>query len=126
MTGAGVPVCWNHGVESPEAGSSDVEQRVTPLEPFFDLVRALVHPGDGIDSRFRYRNVRSFNRHLATVAVLALIPLALEVDALWAVAAVTAVLVVLIAYEAIRFREARQRVRADPSATLAEMRGMLT
>ena len=115
-------------MESPEAGSSDVEQRVTPLEPFFDLVRALVHPGDGIDSRFRYRNVRSFNRHraLATVAVLALIPLALEVDALWAVAAVTAVLVVLIAYEAIRFREARQRVRADPSATLAEMRGMLT
>ena len=77
---------------------------------------------------FRYRNVRSFNRHraLATVAVLALIPLAREVDALWAVGAVTAVLVVLIAYEAIRFREARQRVRTDPSATLAEMRGMLT
>jgi low temperature requirement protein LtrA len=77
---------------------------------------------------FRYRNVRSFNRHraLATVAVLALIPLALEVDALWAVAAVTAVLVVLIAYEAIHFREARERVRTDPSATLAEMRGMLT
>ena len=73
---------------------------------------------------FRYRNVGSFNRHraLATVAVLALIPLALEVDALWAVAAVTAVLVVLIAYEAIHFREARERVRTNPSATLAEMR----
>ncbi|MET0810846.1 MAG: low temperature requirement protein A, partial [Thermoleophilaceae bacterium] len=74
---------------------------------------------------FRYRNVGSFNRHraLATVAVLALIPLALEVDALYAVAAVTAVLVALIAFEAIRFREARERVRANPSATLAEMRG---
>ena len=73
---------------------------------------------------FRYRNVGTFNRHraLAAVAVLALIPLALEVDALWAVAAVTAVLVALIAYEAVRFREARERVRTNPSATLAEMR----
>ena len=40
-----------------------------------------------------------------------------------ALAAVTAVLVVLIAYEAIRFREARERVRANPHMTLAEMRG---
>jgi low temperature requirement protein LtrA len=74
---------------------------------------------------FRYRNVGTFNRHraLATVAVLALIPLALEVDALLSVAAVTAVLVALIAYEAIRFREARARVRANPSLTLIEMRG---
>ena len=31
-----------------------------------------------------------------------------------------------VAYEAIRFREARERVRANPSATLAEMRGPLT
>ena len=74
---------------------------------------------------FRYRNVGTFNPHraLATIAVLALIPLALEVDALYAVAAVTGLLVALIAYEAIRFREARERVRANPSGTLAEMRG---
>jgi low temperature requirement protein LtrA len=74
---------------------------------------------------FRYRNVGTFNPHraLATVAALALIPLALEVDALYAVAAVTGLLVALIAYEAIRFREARERVRADPSASLAKMRG---
>ena len=74
---------------------------------------------------FRYRNVGTLNRHrlLATVAVLALIPLALEVDALAAVAAVTAVLLALVAYEAIRFREARARVRANPSMSLAEMRG---
>jgi low temperature requirement protein LtrA len=74
---------------------------------------------------FRYRNVGTFNPHrfIATIAVLALIPLALEVDALYAVAAVTALLVALIAYEAIRFREARERVRANPSGTLAEMRG---
>jgi low temperature requirement protein LtrA len=74
---------------------------------------------------FRLRNVGTFNWHraIATVAVLALIPLALEVDALIAVAAVTAVLVILIAYEAIRFREARARVRANPDMSLAEMRG---
>ena len=74
---------------------------------------------------FRYRNVGTLNRQrgLAAVAALALIPLALEVDAVWAVAAVTALLIALIAYEAIRFREARERVRANPSATLAEMRG---
>ena len=74
---------------------------------------------------FRYRNVGTLNPHraLATIAVLALIPLALEVDALYAVAAVTGLLVALIAYEAIRFREARERVRANPSGTLAEMRG---
>jgi low temperature requirement protein LtrA len=74
---------------------------------------------------FRLRNVGTFNRQraVATIAVLALIPVTLEVDAIVSVAAVTAVLVALIAYEAIRFREARERVRADPSLTLAEMRG---
>ena len=56
------------------------------------------------------------------MAVLALIPLALEVDALYAVAAVTAVLVALVAFEAIHFRDGRKRIRANPSATLAEMR----
>jgi low temperature requirement protein LtrA len=73
---------------------------------------------------FRYRNVGTFNPHraMATVVVLALIPLALEVDAVYAVAAVTGVLVALIAYEAIHFREARERVRANPSASLAQMR----
>jgi len=74
---------------------------------------------------FRLRNVGTLNRHrgVAMLAVLALIPLALEVEALVALAAVTAVLVVLVTYEAIRFREARARVRANPSLTLAEMRG---
>jgi low temperature requirement protein LtrA len=74
---------------------------------------------------FRYRNVGTLNKHraAATIALLALIPLALEADALAALAAVAAVLAVLIAYEAIRFREARARVRANPSMTLAEMRG---
>ena len=74
---------------------------------------------------FRARNVGTLNKHrsLATIAVLALIPLALEADALISLAAVTVVLIALVAYEAIRFREARARVRANPSMTLAQMRG---
>jgi low temperature requirement protein LtrA len=74
---------------------------------------------------FRLRNVGTLNQHraVATVLVLALIPVTLEVDAIWAMASVTTVLVLLIAYEAVRFREARARVRANPSMSLAEMRG---
>ncbi|MGZ6706188.1 MAG: hypothetical protein ACXVFN_04480, partial [Solirubrobacteraceae bacterium] len=49
---------------------------------------------------------------VAAVALLVLIAPATSADALWALAAVTAVLVALIAYEALRFREARARVRA--------------
>ncbi len=73
--------------------------------------------------RFRVLGTFSPHRALATVALLALIPLALGADALGALVAVSAVLAALIAYEAVRFRELRARVRSNPSATLAEMRG---
>jgi low temperature requirement protein LtrA len=75
---------------------------------------------------FRLRTLGSLSTHrsLATIALLALIPLALEADALAALAAVTAVLAILIAYERIALREARARVRANPSASLAEMRAV--
>jgi low temperature requirement protein LtrA len=74
---------------------------------------------------FRERVLGTFSPHraLAGAALLALIPLALGADALVALAAVAAVLAILIAYEAVHFREARARVRANPSASLAEMRG---
>jgi low temperature requirement protein LtrA len=74
---------------------------------------------------FRLRNVGTFNPHrtVAALVCLALIPLALEVDALGALAAISATLSILIAYEAIRFRDARARVRADPSGALSEMLG---
>ena len=63
---------------------------------------------------FRLRNVRSLNRQrlVAAVACIALVPLATEVEALASLAAVVAVAAALIAYEAIRFREARARVRS--------------
>jgi low temperature requirement protein LtrA len=74
---------------------------------------------------FRERVLGTFSPHraAAAVALLALIPLALGADALVALAAVALVLAVLIAYEAVHFREQRGRVRADPSATIEQMRG---
>ncbi len=62
---------------------------------------------------FRLRNVGTLNRQrmLVTVVVLALIPVATEVDAAVAVAMVAVLLAGLIAYEALRFREARARMR---------------
>jgi low temperature requirement protein LtrA len=74
---------------------------------------------------FRLRTLGTFSPHraLATLALLALIPLALGADSLAALAAVAFVLIILITYEAVHFREARARVRANPSGSLAEMRG---
>jgi hypothetical protein len=60
---------------------------------------------------------------MAAVILLALIPLALEAAALVALLAVAVVLAILITYEAIHFREARARARANPSVALTEMRG---
>ena len=63
---------------------------------------------------FRLRNVGTLNRQrlVAVLLCLALIPVATEVDALIAVAVAAAITSGLIGYEAIRFREARARVRA--------------
>ena len=62
---------------------------------------------------FRLRNVRSLNRPrlVAAVACLCLIPLSTEVDAIWALALAAAVTSAVIAYETIRWAEARTRVR---------------
>jgi low temperature requirement protein LtrA len=62
---------------------------------------------------FRLRTLRTLNRQrLAAVFIaLALIPLALEVDALIALACAAALTSGLIGYEAIHFREARERIR---------------
>jgi low temperature requirement protein LtrA len=53
-------------------------------------------------------------RLLAAAVCVAFIPIALEVDALAAVASIAAICALLVAYEALRYREARARVRAAP------------
>ena len=93
---------------------------------------AIAHVGDPLDTMpavelcggaalylvahvlFRLRNVGSLNRQriVAAVALLAVIPLATRVSALTSLGLVAAILAGLIAYEALRFREARARIRA--------------
>ena len=65
---------------------------------------------------FRLRNMRTFNRHrtIVSVLLLALILAAVELPALATLGIVAALCVGLIAYEAIRFAEARDRVRHAP------------
>jgi low temperature requirement protein LtrA len=62
---------------------------------------------------FRLRNVRTLNRPrlVAAVACVCLIPLSTEVDAIWALALAAALTSAVIAYETIRYAEARRRVR---------------
>ena len=64
---------------------------------------------------FRFRNLRTVNKQrLATAALLvALLPIVVEVDALVALAVLAGLLVALIAYEAIRFSAARDRIRHE-------------
>ncbi|MEX2048579.1 MAG: low temperature requirement protein A [Gemmatimonadota bacterium] len=68
---------------------------------------------------FRLRNVRTLNRQRLVVAalLLALLPIAVEIPALATLASVASLCIGLIAYEAIRFAEARDRVRhaAEPA-----------
>jgi low temperature requirement protein LtrA len=62
---------------------------------------------------FRLRNVRTLNRPrlVALVACLCLIPVAREVDAIVALALAAGVTSAVIAFETIRYAEARRRVR---------------
>jgi low temperature requirement protein LtrA len=64
---------------------------------------------------FRYRNLRTVNRRrLITAALLvALLPLVIRIDALAALALLAGILTALIAYEAVRFAPARDRVRHE-------------
>ena len=71
---------------------------------------------------FRLRNVHSLNRRRLACAVLllALIPVGAELPALATLGILAAVLTTLIAYEALRFAEARDRVRHQLAAELRE------
>jgi low temperature requirement protein LtrA len=64
---------------------------------------------------FRLRNVGTLNprRLLCAIVLIALIPLALELPSIVTLGIVAALLSALIAYEALRFSEARERVRHE-------------
>ena len=62
---------------------------------------------------FRLRNVHTLNKQRLACAIVlvAILPVAVELPALATLGIVAAVLVALIAYEAVRFAEARDRIR---------------
>jgi low temperature requirement protein LtrA len=62
---------------------------------------------------FRLRNLRTLNKQrlLCALLLLALVPAGVELPALGTLSLLAAVLVALIAYEAIRFADARDRIR---------------
>ncbi len=64
---------------------------------------------------FRLRNMGTLNvqRLVVAVVMLALIPVGVSLPSLASLAILTAVLVALVGYEAVRFREARHRIRFD-------------
>ncbi len=64
---------------------------------------------------FRLRNMGTLNvqRLVVAVVLLALIPMGMRLPSLTSLVILTVVLVALVAYEAVRFREARHRIRFD-------------
>lgn len=64
---------------------------------------------------FRYRNVRTINRRrlVLGVGLLALIPVGVELPALATLAILTAIACAMIAYETIRYADARDRIRHE-------------
>ena len=67
---------------------------------------------------FRLRNIHTLNKQrlVCAVALVALVPVAVEVPALASLAILAAVLVGLIVYETLRFAEVRQRLRTKLAA----------
>jgi low temperature requirement protein LtrA len=63
---------------------------------------------------FRWRNIHTLNRQrlLCGLALLALIPLAVELPSLASLGLLAAILAALVAYETLHFAEARNRLRA--------------
>jgi low temperature requirement protein LtrA len=106
-----------------------VKKAVVHVDESLDLVLAVALCGGvalylGGQIAFRLRNMGTLSRQraLAALACLALIAPATEVDALFAIAAVAVVVVALTTYEATRFREARERIRAGglPGSMIGE------
>ena len=91
-------------------GHVDEPLKIVPAVALFGGI-ALYYAGH---IGFRLRNMGSLNRQrlVAALLSLALIPLAVEVDALIALTGAAALTAGLVGYEALRFAEARRRVRS--------------
>jgi low temperature requirement protein LtrA len=74
-------------------------------------------------SRYRISRTIGHGRPVAVVALIVLFPVALELPAFAALASVAAVFVALIAYEALRYREARAQIRGGTMPTAEVLSG---
>jgi low temperature requirement protein LtrA len=90
----------------------DVDEPLETVPTVALLGGIALYLGGHIAFRLRLHSGLGRGRLTAAAVSLALIPLALEVDALWALAIAGAVSSALIAYEVTRFAETRARVRA--------------
>jgi len=90
----------------PARGEAEEEQRVVPLGG------AALYLAAHVALRLRNVGTLSVQRVVAALVLLALVPVALEVEALVTLALLTAVLAALIAFEVVRFAEARARAGA--------------
>ena len=74
---------------------------------------------------FRYRNVQSLNvqRVVVSLLLVALIAVATQMPALAALGLLAAVMVALIAFEATKFSEIRDRVRHEEDVAVSQMGG---
>ncbi len=95
-----------------------VKQTVTDVDAHLALVTAFALTGGAalflitqFAFRLRLRGTYGYRRVVAAVVVLALLPLHSQLSALAMLGAVSAVLVAMIAYEAVRYADARDRVR---------------
>jgi low temperature requirement protein LtrA len=72
---------------------------------------------------FRFRNVRTINvqRVAAAVVVAAVLPAAAQLPALGSLALLVAIMVLLIAFEAFRFADVRERVRHEEGVAVSEL-----
>jgi low temperature requirement protein LtrA len=96
----------------------DVDEPLKTVPAFALCAGAALYLLGHVAMRLRNLGTLNHQRLFASVVLLALIPFADSVDALVAVITVAVVHVALITYEALRFRDARERVRHEGSASL--------
>ena len=72
---------------------------------------------------FRLRNMRSLStrRLVCAIALIALVPAGASLPALATLGILAALLVALIAYEALRYADVRERVRHQPAALMQDV-----
>lgn len=72
---------------------------------------------------FKYRIVHSVNVHrvIASALLIALVPIAAQMPALAALGLLTAVMIGVIAFEAVRFSEIREQVRHEEDAAVSRL-----